>query len=111
MKGTRIFIESVNRMCEMGTIVSGYLSEGSSVSVGQYLDLFDMHGELILSTKVLSLAIAGKSVETALSARVSLKLEDVLDSDIATGSVLVGMSTSSELFMFHEENLGQAVGY
>lgn len=111
MKGTRIYIESVSRMCEMGTIVSGYLSEGSSVSVGQYLDLFDEDGELILSTKVLSLAVAGKSVETALSDRVSLKLEDVLDSDIATGSILVGMSSSSELFMLNEHNLSHAVGF
>jgi len=111
MKGTRIFIESVNSMCEMGTIVSGYLNEGGSVTVGQYLDLFDVDGELILSTKVLSLAIAGNAVETALSQRVSLKLEGVLDSDIATGSILVGMSSSSELFMLNEEYLGHAVGY
>lgn len=111
MNGTRIFVESVCTTHDWGTTVVGQLTSGSQVTVGQYLDLFDSSGELILSTKVLGLKLEGSTVETATDAKVSMKLDNVIDADVGIGFVLVGMSASSELYMHQNNNLAYAINY
>jgi len=111
MSGTRIFVKEVVTTSAWGTTVNGNLSGGSSVSVGQYLDLFDTRGELVLSTRVIGLRVDVGAVETATDTKISLKLDNVIDADIDTDFVLVGISSSSELFMHHEQDLGYAANY
>ena len=111
MNGTRIFVEKIHTMCILGTTITGQLAAASTVSVGQYLDLFDAHGELTLSTKVLALQVSDSAVETATDQVVDIKLQNVMDADIESGCVLVGMSTSSELFMQQSEHSGLVAHY
>jgi len=111
MNGTRIFVKKVHAMCLLETTITGQVSALNTVSVGQYLDLFDAHGELILSTKVLAIELAGNAVETATGQLADIKLHNVMDAEIDAGYVLVGMSTPCELLLQQSEHLNQAAHY